>query len=50
MREPGYYWCKLGGEWIIAKWYGKYWGTINDIAEWEDTLFEEIDENQIKRD
>jgi hypothetical protein len=52
MREPGYYWVKNDGKWIIALW-------VNDghYTEWEigdrieqDSDFEEIDERRITRD
>jgi hypothetical protein len=51
MREPGYYWVKLKGEWTIAR-----WASSGGISLWilsgydfEDSYFEEIDENKIVR-
>ena len=51
-REPGYYWCKYNGEWIIARWY-EY---MTNAFEWDvfdkimcDSDFEEIDERRIER-
>ena len=52
-REPGYYWCKYNGEWIIARWY-EY---MTNAFEWDvfdkimcDSDFEEIDERRIERE
>lgn len=49
MREPGYYWVKYTGEWIICEWLDPDWYFINAIGTSDDSAFEEIDERRIER-
>lgn len=51
-REPGYYWVKYGGDWIIARYcVVGYWMSpdFNDKMYHEDSDFEQIDERRIER-
>lgn len=55
MRESGYYWVRpLNSDpdyWIIAFWFKDGWARLgfeNKLC--QDSVFEEIDERQIKRD
>lgn len=45
MREQGYYWIKLFGEWIIGYWCGQYW----EITGSEEGVLnvEEVKENKL---
>lgn len=51
MREPGYYWVKRGGHWIVAEWAPiEYWyvpGVNHGLP--NDKWLEEIDERRIVR-
>jgi hypothetical protein len=57
MREEGYYWVKMGGDWQIARWSSPYtdgtepeWSVIAWLIPFNDSDFEEIDERRITRD
>jgi hypothetical protein len=52
-RQPGYYWVKYEGEWVIAQWwydkfFKKHSWQLGDI-EMDHSDFEEIDEKRIER-
>lgn len=63
MRQEGYYWCRYGGEWIIAKFTTYDMGFDSSYSSWSfigidykkhtwgcsDKDFEEIDETPIKK-
>jgi hypothetical protein len=49
MRQPGYYWVKYTGEWIICEWLEPDWYFINATGTTDDTAFDEIDERRIDR-
>jgi len=52
-RKPGYYWLKSFGEWGIGEWYASsrsaMWFIPGDEDAKQDSDFDEIDENRIKR-
>jgi len=51
MRQPGYYWVKYKGEWIIANFTkNDGWYTIENGVQKIDNYFDEIDEHQITRE
>jgi hypothetical protein len=55
MREPGFYWVKYKGEWVVAQWFEhtekvQSWYIINNDYELGDQHFEEIDERRITRE
>lgn len=51
MRQSGYYWVKLWGDWVIAKYdFIGNWYAPECLSIFSDKDFEEIDEKQIKRD
>jgi len=54
MRESGFYWVNLQGEWLIMMWEQShksgYWTCVGTENVFEDSEFREIDERQIKRD
>jgi hypothetical protein len=58
MREPGYYWVKYKGKWMIANWDDQYpepgesgyWNLVQTITDVNDNSFDEIDERRIVRD
>jgi len=51
-REPGYYWCKLGDDWVVAEYligeFG-YWNVPGLMLTKADAQFAEIDEKRIER-
>lgn len=52
-RQAGYYWVKLHGEWVIAKWYfenGYHWDLFDGGMPFKDNQLEEIDERRIERE
>ena len=49
MREPGYYWVKIYNDWEIAEW-SVCWERIGYEMVFDDSAFEEIDENRIERE
>ena len=49
-REPGYYFVKVQGTWIVAVWVEGSWGVPFSEHLYSDNYFEEIDPKPIKRD
>lgn len=48
-REPGYYWVRDDGEWLIAEWRKGQWSSRNWYS-CDDSWLDEIDERRIVRD
>lgn len=49
MREIGYYWGRVKDNWDIYYWSGYSWRCFGPDDVWDESYFDEIDENQIKR-
>ncbi len=56
MRNPGYYWVKFRGNWLIAEWH-KFGGSVSalfflPLISWghDEKSMDEIDERKIERD
>jgi len=52
MREEGYYWVKLDGDFIIGYYSKRFndWEIVGNKRFMGETRFSEIDEKQIKRE
>lgn len=50
MRETGYYWGRVKGDWDIYYWSGNFWYCFGPDSEWDEEYFDEIDEKRIKRE
>ena len=50
MRETGYYWGRVKGDWDIYYWSGYNWYCFGPDNGWSEEYFDEIDEKQIKRE
>ena len=48
-RENGYYWVKIYGAWLIAKWHEDKWLVIHQEYKFNDDYWDEIDETKIER-
>ena len=49
-REPGFYWVRGGGTWVVAQWSGySWWVTTTDCLTY-DNDWDEIDERRITRE
>jgi len=51
-RQPGYYWVKYKGNWIVAEWLLNSWwpSCAESDQSWSDDYFDEIDERRIERE
>ena len=51
-REPGFYWVKYQGQWMIAEWIeslqSKKWFFLGDIGGMKDEHFDKIHEEKIE--
>lgn len=50
MREPGYYWVRYFGDWVVSEWNGEHWLiTGSGLLSRSDEDMDEIDERRIER-
>lgn len=47
-RQPGYYWVKFKGTWVISEYTGYYWELTGREDGYYDDAFSEIIEEPIK--
>ncbi len=49
MREEGYYWVRVGGQWIVGFYGNDQWILMASLRLFDSSYFDEIDERKIER-